>query len=182
MGFENVGKSWKPGDLATYLKGITKPVWCTSITFHHTGVPSLEQRPKGFTQQHVKNLQKYYETPVKGVKGAWKSGPHLFIDDDEAWGLTGFEHQGTHAKSFNKNSIGIEVLGNYDVESPFSGRGGDCWTVATAAGKVLLEWLKLEPSALTVKFHRDDPKTTKTCPGKKVEKEWVLGLIKNAKA
>ena len=31
----------------------------------------------------------------------------------------------------------------------------------------------------TVKFHRDDPRTSKSCPGTKVSKEWFLNLVEN---
>lgn len=172
MGFENVGRVWTPAELKTYLGTLTKPDWATSITFHHTGVPSLEQRPNGFLPNHLTNLQSYYQ-----VTNKWSAGPHLFIDEDQCWGMSDFRQYGVHAKSFNTNSIGIEVLGNYDVESPTSGRGQQCWAVAAGAGKVLLDWLGLQPSALTVKFHRDDPKTDKTCPGTLVEKTWVINQI-----
>jgi hypothetical protein len=174
MGYENVGRVWTPTQLSQYLGTLERPAWARSITFHHTGVPSLAQRPRGFLPNHMTNLMGYY----KGL--GWSSGPHLFIDDDQCWGLSDFRRFGVHAKSFNRNSIGIEVLGNYDVETPNNGRGQQCWNTAAAAGKALLAWLRLEPNALTVHFHRDDPKTTKTCPGKKVDKGWVLDLIRNS--
>jgi hypothetical protein len=41
-----------------------------------------------------------------------------------------------------------------------------------------LQWIGVEPSSKTVLFHRDDPKTSKSCPGKKVTKDWILNLIK----
>jgi N-acetylmuramoyl-L-alanine amidase len=179
MGFENVGKVWKPSELAIYLRDIQKPVWCTSITFHHTGIPTLAQRPNGFTPQHIKNIQSYYETATKQKK-AWKSGPHLFIDDDQCWGMCAFTSHGTHAKAFNSNSIGIEVLGDYNEEDFNTGRGRDCWNIATEAGRVLLDWLGLKLEQTNIKFHRDDPKTTKTCPGSKIQKDWVLERIKAA--
>jgi hypothetical protein len=177
MGYENVGRVWTPAELRTYLGTLDKPAWATSITFHHTGVPSLEQRPRGFLPTHMTNLQHYYQ-----VTNGWSAGPHLFIDEDQCWGMSDFRQQGVHAKSFNSNSIGIEVLGNYDVESPNTGRGQQCWTVAAGAGKVLLDWLGLQPSTLTVNFHRDDPKTTKTCPGSLVDKNWVIEQINAAAA
>ena len=181
MGFENVGKFWTPSELEGYLATIQKPVWCKAITFHHTAVPSLEQRPKGWSEQHMKNLQSYYESEdPKNKKVAWSSGPHLFIDDDQAWGMCDFRQYGVHAVSFNGNALGIEVLGNYDVESPHEGRGLACWQTAAATGKVLLEWLGLPADQLHVWFHRDDPKTGKSCPGNKIDKFWVLELIQKA--
>jgi N-acetylmuramoyl-L-alanine amidase len=177
MGYENVGKKWTPAELRTYLGTLQKPVWARSITLHHTGVPSLDQRPQGFKDNHIKNIKDYYAVTMK-----WKAGPHLFIDDDEIFGMSSLLSQGTHAKSFNKSSIGIEVLGNYDVETPNAGRGLACWQTAAAASRALLDWLGLEINVMNVNFHRDDPKTTKTCPGSKVEKSWVLELIRAAGA
>ena len=176
MGYENVGRVWTPSELKTYLATLDKPAWATSITFHNTGAPSLAQRPRGFLPDHLNNLKSYYQ----GL--GWSAGPHLFIDEDQCWGMCDFRQHGVHAKSFNSNSIGIEVLGNYDEEAPNTGRGAQCWSTATAAGHVLLDWLGLQPSELTVKFHRDDPKTTKTCPGTKVEKTWVIDQINAAAA
>ena len=174
MGYENVGQVWTPESLREYLDTITKPDWCDAITLHHTASPSLAQRPNGFIAQHLRNLESFY-----GGKG-WSAGPHLFGDDDQLWGMCDFRRKGVHAVSFNRRTIGIEVLGDYDSESPKTGRGLECWKTTAAGTKVLLDWLGLEPSKKTVLFHRDDPQTTKTCPGTKVTKEWVLGLIQGA--
>ena len=50
-----------------------------------------------------------------------------------------------------------------------------------AVVKVLGEWLDIPINETTLKFHRDDPKTSKTCPGKKVKKDWFLSLVGNSK-
>ncbi len=182
MAFENVGKVWTPASLAEYLKGRAKPAWVKSITLHHTAEPSLAQRLNGLTIQHIINIREYYKKPklVKGVmKPGWKSGPHLFIDEDEIFGMCDLAVKGVHAVSFNSSSLGIEVLGSYDVgaEDPKSGRGLRCWMNAAAATKVLLDWLGLQKSEHTILFHRDDPETSKTCPGSAVTKDWFLNLI-----
>jgi hypothetical protein len=175
MGYENVGTVWTPASLKEYLDTITKPSWCNAITLHHTASPSLAQRPNGLLAQHLRNLEDYY----KNTKG-WSAGPHLFVDEDQLWGMCDFRRKGVHAVSFNSRAIGIEVLGDYDTESPKTGRGLACWETAAAGTKVLLDWLGLGVSSSTVLFHRDDPKTTKTCPGTKVTKDWVLDLIRGA--
>jgi hypothetical protein len=172
MGFENVGRVWTPESLQSYLATINRPAWCNSITMHHCGAPSLAQRPNGLTIQHIQNIRQFYQQT-----NGWSSGPHLFVDDDQLFGMCDFRKKGVHAVSFNATSIGIEVLGDYDREDPRSGRGLACWKNAAAAARVLLEWLELEPNENTVHFHRDDPKTKKTCPGTKVKKDWVLSLI-----
>lgn len=173
MGFSNEGKVWTVSEFETYLGTVTKPSWADSICLHHTGVPSLTQRPSGLTGQHIKNIRHYYET----TKG-WSSAPHLFIDDDQCFGMCPLTEVGVHAKSFNSRSIGIEVLGNYNEEAPNNGRGLACWTIAFGVSRALLKWLDLKADATTVFFHRDDPKTSKECPGSKVEKSWVLENLK----
>ena len=182
MGFENVGKVWTPASLAGHLDGRKRPSWVNSITLHHTAEPSLENRPNGLTIQHIINIREYYKKPkmINGVlKPGWKSGSHLFIDEDEIFGICDFAAKGVHAVSFNSSSLGIEVLGFYDTgaEDPKSGRGLRCWSNAAVATKVLLDWLGLKKSKNTILFHRDDPQTSKSCPGTAVTKEWFLSLI-----
>lgn len=173
MGFENTGRVWTVESLREYLGEISKPSWCDSVTLHHTAAPSLAQRPNGFTAQHIKNIEHFYR-----VTKGWSSGPHLFVDEDQLWGMCDFRRKGVHAESFNGRSIGIEVLGDYDVEAPGSGRGLACWRMAAAATQVILAWLGKKPGDKTVFFHRDDPLTSKSCPGTKVKKDWVMSLLK----
>lgn len=179
MAFENVGKVWTPASLAEYLQDRKKPDWVDSITMHHTAEPSLAQRLNGLTVQHIRNIQDFYSRPKSQGGQGWSSGPHLFIDEDEIFGMCDFRAKGIHAASFNSRSLGIEVLGYYDTgkEDPKTGRGLRCWTNAAATVRVLLDWLGLQKSATTILFHRDDPKTSKSCPGTAVTKEWFLGLI-----
>jgi hypothetical protein len=175
MAYENVGTAWTAASLKQHLATIARPAWCDAITLHHTASPSLAQRPHGLLAQHLRNLEDYYRN-----KMGWSAGPHLFVDEDQLWGMCDFRRKGVHAVTFNSRSIGIEVLGDYDCESPKTGRGLACWETAAAGTKVLLDWLGLHPSASTVLFHRDDPKSSKSCPGAKVDKAWVLGLIRGA--
>lgn len=177
MGFENTGRVWSPSSFSTYLATLTPPAWATAVTLHHTAAPSLAQRPNGFTAQHLSNLRHFYEVTL-----GWSSAPHLFIDDDQLWGMCDFRKQGVHAVSFNRSAIGIEVLGDYDKESPRSGRGLACWRTAAQATRLIADWLKLPITPATILFHRDDPKTTKTCPGTKIHKDWIIDLINSAAA
>lgn len=135
------------------------------VCFHHTAIPSLDQRPYGFTEQHIVNLRRYYLYEL-----GWKTMPHVFVDDHRIWLMGDIEKPGTHAVSFNGDSVGIEVLGNYDIEDPETGRGLLCWIRAITYAK------SLGYSIDTVRFHRDDPKTTKTCPGSRVTRAWFTTL------
>lgn len=174
MSFSNVGQVWSKDTFVSYLRRTKPPVWATSVTMHHTAAPSLAQRPDGFTAQHIRNIQQYYQKSL-----GWSRGPHFFIDEDQIWGMTPPTVPGIHAKSFNATSIGIEVLGDYDTESPSSGRGKRCWETAAAATKTLLDWLGVIPHYRTIYFHRDDPKTSKTCPGGLVSKDLFIKMVES---
>ena len=174
MSFSAVGLSWDIHSFRQYLQGVNRPSWAKSVTLHHTAAPSLAQRPSGLTDQHVLNIRDFYQRQL-----GWRSGPQLFVDDKRIMGMTPITERGVHAVSFNSSSIGIEVLGDYDSEDPRSGRGYAAWNVAAETTMEILYWLGLEPTSKTVLFHRDDPRTSKTCPGKKVSKDWVLELMRN---
>jgi len=146
--------------------------WASSVTIHHTASPSLAQRPKGWTIQHMRNLASYY-----GGELGWSRGPHLFTDEDQIFGLSPMTERSIHAVSFNKTSLSIEMLGNYDVEESMSGRGREVLETTAYAAAVLIKKLGKEATDSTIKFHRDDPKTSKTCPGRKVDKSYFLGVV-----
>lgn len=173
MSYANVGKVWSVESFDTYLNSVEKPSWCKAVCLHHTAAPSLSTRPQGLLSQHIRNMEDFYR------EKEWSAGPHFFTDENEIFGMTPPNLKGVHAVSFNSNAIGIEVLGNYDTEFPDIGRGLECWKTTAAATAKLLKWLGLPINGNTVLFHRDDPTTKKTCPGYKVQKPWVIDLIKS---
>lgn len=161
MGYSLVGKVWDLENFDKYVsRNKSKLKWAKSVTNHHTAIPSLKQRPNGWTIQHMKNLRHFY----KNVLG-WSAGPHLFTDEDQIFGLSSLFEPGVHARSFNKNSIAAEMLGDYDNEDPTSGRGLEVFKTTAATFAILLENMGLGTNKQTVKFHRFDPKTKKSCPG-----------------
>jgi hypothetical protein len=174
MSYANVGKVWTVESFKEYLDSLKKPSYVKSITIHHTGAPSLAQRKSGLLAQHILNIKSYYQSL------GWNRGPHLFVDEDQIFGMTPLNVPGIHAVSFNRTSIGIEVLGDYDSEDPLTGRGLECMKNAAAATRVLLQWLDMPANEKTILFHRDDPKTTKTCPGRKVKKDWFVKLVQDS--
>lgn len=172
MSFADVGKVWGVSAFTDHLKTVDLS-WARGITMHHTAAPSLKQRPEGLRISHIENIANYYRTKL-----GWSSGPHLFIDEDQIFGMSPLGARGVHARSFNRDHIGIEVLGDYDSEDPFNGRGLQCWeTAAAAVGRILnaAGW-RIE----AVNFHRDDPKTGKTCPGTRVKMPWFRSLVEGA--
>jgi len=161
-----------PEALREYLQSEKgKMLWEPSgICYHHTAEPSLAMRPKGLSLVHIRNLEAYYESL------GWRRGPHFFVDDRGWWAFFPVSERGTHAILFNATHIGIEVLGDYDEESPTSGRGAECWDNAFLLGALLRDVF----GSLTINIHREDPearKVGKTCPGTKVSKEWIVSGV-----
>ena len=172
MSYSETGTVYDPKSFADHIAKLDLS-WAKSITIHHTGAPDLSQRPKGWTIQHMRNLENYYAKEMK-----WKAGPHLFTDEDQTFGLSPLTSPGTHAKSFNSTSIGIEMLGNYDHEDPMAGRGFEVLNNTAVITAALLMKMKLPANNLTILFHREDPLTTKTCPGRKIDKAFFMNLVK----
>jgi hypothetical protein len=141
------------------------------IVLHNTGEPTLADRPNGFNEQHIQNLAAFY----RDEKG-WSSGPHLFVDDHLIWILTPLTTSGTHAATWNRDSWGVEMLGDYDSEDFDSGRGALVKANAIAAVALLSARLGIDPD--TMRLHREDPKTTHHCPGDGVDKAAFIQAVK----
>ncbi|MCG9895899.1 MAG: peptidoglycan recognition protein family protein [Fimbriimonadaceae bacterium] len=165
-----VGRRMSRTEFEQHLAGLTFAGFQPrSVTLHHTASPSLAQRPQGFTAQHLLNLRHYYENTM-----GWSGAPHVFVDD-QADGIIVFQRldrRGVHAVSFNATSWGVEMLGFFDTESPTTGRGLKVYENAMAALALMNK--RIGVGAETVKFHRDDPRTRKTCPGTRIDKVKVI--------
>jgi hypothetical protein len=163
-----------------YLEGLQFGAWRPRfVTMHHTGAPNLatwrgwQTRAKPVSdQQWLKNLAVYY-----GNLG-WSSGPHFFFTPDNFCVLSPPTSRGVHAVSFNAMSWGVECVGDFDRE-PFEGAVRDKYVEGLACLHIA-SGLQLEPFENKVRglhFHRDDPKTNKTCPGTKVLKPDLIDLV-----
>lgn len=170
-----VGKAYTPGEFDKYCHELKWTAWRpTFIVLHNTAIPSLAERPNGFSETHIKNLQVYYrDTKVPG----WSAGPHLFIDDKKIWVFTPLTLSGVHSPSWNKIALGVEMLGNYETESFDSNRGLQVRKNAVAAMATLSAILGLNPE--TMKLHREDPATTHLCPGKNVRKLEIIQQVQD---
>lgn len=166
-----VNKAFFPDEFAKYLEGLDLSAWRPElVVVHHTASPSLAMRPVGWKEVHMRNLAHYY-----GKELGWKAGPHVFTDEDEAWVLSPLTARGNHAVSFNARSWGIEMLGDFDTEDPWSGRG--LQVLRTTAHVVRAMLHRIGKGKEAVRFHRDDPRTRKSCPGWLVDKERFLGMV-----
>lgn len=168
-----------------YLDDIKFGAWRPRfVTMHHTGGPSLATwKTYAHGTRHVPITDAKWMSNLAGYYGnelGWSAGPHFFFTPDNFCVLSLPEKRGVHAVSFNANSWGVECVGDFDSE-PFTealanryAEGLACLHIATG--------LSPDPYQFNTRglhFHRDDPKTTKTCPGRKVNKDAMVSLIKS---
>jgi len=175
-----VGRLFTKEQFAAYVKKSIVPVlkkqgqWRPSfIVLHHTGIPSIKQRPNGFTTPNMHSLATFY-----GEKQRWRSGPHLFVDQNGIWVFTDLLKKGTHSPSWNDRAWGIEQLGNFSLEDYETGNGEKIRDNAIAAIAILS--LARNLNIDTLHFHFEDPKTThKECPGSTCKKPDVISKVKS---
>lgn len=184
--------TWKPIDgrglnvanAVKHVQGLKFGAWRPSfIVLHNTGNPALYplanhgswQRSTTPPKVRVnENLVDYYKNPRPG-KGAWNSGPHVFVADDLIWLFTPFTTQGTHSPSWNGLSWGIELVGDYDKEAFDSGPGAKVRDNAVALLAALHSKAGINPE--TLRLHKEDKLTTHDCPGKNVKKADVIRRV-----
>lgn len=188
-----VGKCFPTAALfMDYLETIKFGAWRPAfVTMHHTGGPNLKTwqgyGPRGITdEQWMKNLASYYgKSKAEGgpADGPWRSGPQFFFTPKNFCVLSLPDRKGVHARSFNANSWGVECVGDFDSE-PFTAELAERYGTGLACLHIAAG---LSPDDFLLKqrglhFHRDDPLTTKTCPGKKVSKAYMVNLVSSLMA
>jgi hypothetical protein len=154
---------------------------CIGVTIHHTGQPSLANRPDGLLPQHIANIKDYYETKVDGAP--WQAGPHFFVDDlaSPVIAFSPLSKRGVHARGFNQHYVGIEMLGNYDIESPTHHRALKIINSTAQLTAIILKRIGVRPSfeekSLTFHRHSHINPSGKTCPGTKIKEADFLKLV-----
>lgn len=176
-----VGKKFTHAGFQTYLNSLTITAWAKFVVVHNTSSPDLalyrswEARSNWTAEQWLKNLASYYS----GL--GWSSGPHLFIPPtpDTILVLSPLTARGTHTPSWNKFSIGVETVGEFEREA----FGGDSEKNLIAALAMLHKKFGFDPAHYVrgssgLHFHKEDPATThKTCPGKNLKKDTLVANV-----
>lgn len=142
--------------------------WVKRVVLHHTVLP----QPSGWRGlQSMRNLCRYYQ----GL--GWDSGPHLFLcvgapdpDDDGIFQLTPLSERAIHANACNADGIGIEVVGNYNLQ-PWP-PALDALVLGTAGA--FIHWRHLPRTAVV--GHRDCG-SRKTCPGRAINLDMVRARL-----
>lgn len=174
MAWDIVGRRFSDDEFESYVAGLALGRWKPEfIVLHNTAVPSLAQRPNGFTSQHIQNLHGFY------LGKGWSGCPHLFVDQHGIWVLNPLTRKGVHSPSWNAVSWGVEMLGEYGSEPFDTGPGALVRDHAVSALATLCRKGGFGPD--TIRFHKEDPKTTHTsCPGQNVRKDRILAAVAEA--
>jgi hypothetical protein len=165
-----------------YLESLQFGAWRPRfVTMHHTGAPDIktwrgwQTRAKPISdKQWLSNLAGYY-----GNTMGWSAGPHFFFTPKHFCVLSDPTKRGVHAASFNAVSWGVECVGDFDREKLEGDvyakytEGLACLHIATG-----LELTPFVKGSKGLHFHRDDPKTSKTCPGKSIQKPAIIAAVK----
>lgn len=145
-----------------YLFSLKKPSWFKVIITHHTYIPTVASW-NGLSTMN--GMLKYY----KGM--GWDRYPHIFAAPDGIWTMNKLTETGIHANAANSFSIGIEVVGNYDIglwQEPVKSN-------ALQAHSALMDWGNIPYE--NIQPHRKyNP--LKTRPGKLISMEWVVNELK----
>ena len=174
--FTIVAKRFSPAEFRDYLAGLALTAWKPSmVVLHNTAVPTLAQRPNGFSASSMRDLMHYY-----GHVQGWSGGPHLFVDDLGIWVFNPLDDPGVHSPSWNSRAWGVEMLGDYEREGFETGRGLLVRANAVAAVAAMFSRIAQPPDDAWFKLHREDPKTTHACPGKGVSKATFRSAVMGA--
>ena len=117
--FANPPTHYSLPEFGAMLRGVPLGAWRPKFpTLHNTGVPSLAQwLAYGPTPQERwgANLNRYYQSL------GWHAGPHLVVCPHYIWVLCDLTKPGVSVSCWNSETLGIEMIGNYEV-------GGDEFT------------------------------------------------------
>jgi N-acetylmuramoyl-L-alanine amidase len=169
--------------LLARLAGQNLGTWCKFITLHNTSAPSLAQwahnRNSYSAKQLVINMEAYFR------QLGWHTGPHYLVTpepDTPIFEMSDPSAPGVHASCFNLQSIGIEMVGEYNLEDFNSGAGAAVRDSAVLLLAALHNKLRLTPLPFIydqsgLHFHKDCARDHHDCPGKNVDRPTIISLI-----
>lgn len=168
-------------EFRTLISGLQLGAWRPKFpTLHNTAVPSLAQwKAYGPTPQERwgVHLNQYYKNL------GWHAGPHFACCPDYIWYLSDLQFDGVSVSCWNGVTVGIEMVGNYEIggDDFATGDGAKVGDNAAFALAVLCEkygW-KLEDyvqGQSGLHFHKECARDQHACPGSKVSKAKMIEL------
>jgi hypothetical protein len=163
-----VGKSFTAQAFDDYMASLTLVSWRPQfVVLHNTADPTFAHWHDVPGDSRMRGLQDYYRDQQH-----WSAGPHLFVADDAIWVFTALTTSGVHSPSWNEVSWGVEVVGDYSVETLSDAVKQN----AVSALATLHSAGNIDPT--TLRLHKEDPLTThKGCPGTNIVKADVIAWV-----
>lgn len=149
-------------EIVDSLPSIPRKGKVDKIILHHTWSPTIADFKRISDYRHWFDvIDRFHKR-----KGYKKFGYHVLIFPDGIIALgRHLSDVGAHTVGQNANSVGVCMLGNFDVELPEP----EQWSSTKVVLAKLLSAYGLKPK--DIYFHRDF--ASKTCPGTKIDKEYV---------
>ncbi len=150
-------------ELEHYLATAQGSRLVTELILHHTWQPTAAQYHGLSTWSAIRR----YHMEARG----WSDiGYHLGIGPDGTfWILRPLAKSGAHTLNHNAHSVGVCLVGNFDVEDPWAnGLGTACLCLAACC-----EAYNLGPH--NIHFHREF--ADKTCPGTRIDLTSVRNTV-----
>src|SRR5215831_390182 len=160
----------------SYLQSLNFSSWKPSgIVLHNTASPTYQQWWHSGTppNQRIKNLKDYYQSL------GWSAGPHAFNDGVSWWIFTDWNKKGVHSPSWNGTRLGVEMVGDFDKENPYTDPCVKVWDATVAMFGEALGFFGWDCNGTIIKLHKEDPRTTHACPGRLVTKDRFLADVTN---
>jgi N-acetylmuramoyl-L-alanine amidase-like protein len=157
--------------------------WCKFVTLHNTSAPSLAQWAHNRLRYSPSELMQNMEGSWRALH--WHTGPHYCVvpeADTPIFELSDPSAPGVHASCFNSVSIGIEMVGEYNVEDFNGGPGQVVRDNAVLLLAALHNKLGLAPVPFAydvrgLHFHRDCVRDHHDCPGTNVVRADVVARV-----
>ena len=145
----------------------------SGVTLHNTAGPTLAQWAESGPNHdaRIRNLESYYEQQL-----GWHAGPHLFISRNWINGFSNILEPGVHASCFNRTHIGIEMVGDFNVEEFETGDGALVRDNTIFAVVTLMKKLGLNPRT-DLNFHIQCAADNHDCPGKNVNRALMIERV-----
>ena len=154
------------GQLAEELKETKVTRGIQEVVLHHTWSPTAAQYRGQATWEAIRN----YHVKERG----WSDiGYHYGIGPDgTVWRLRPVTKSGAHVLNRNQHTVGVAMIGNFDVEDPMK----NGLPVAAQVVRVLVDRFKLKPE--NIRFHREF--ANKICPGTRLDLANFRALVMDA--
>jgi GH24 family phage-related lysozyme (muramidase) len=168
------------------------PPWVDGVTIHAVSAPTMKQaRETPYTQgskmargpdmdrafaQRLRNMK----TRVNQIGG---KGWHVTVFENGKFGEgCALNQQGSHASSWNDETLGLEMCFDGDSSDPLTEGGKSIMDSAAWWTAQILKARRLPVSANTVRYHRMETaarKKGKTCPGRNVNEKALTDRVKS---